>query len=324
MKRKYLYKFEWIYYYNIIFHDDEDEKISYTFSEIYNCYDEISLIHDIVFGLNFPYWGEIDKIKKMMTVLEMKIPIYFNKNPYMFNYFIASIRSLYFMNIYNENSKSLEKSFNDLEEKEQNYINKLVNIWKLRRSEKYMKKYSKIFLFYEYLNQLRENKRNDLIEDIKNLVLDSKEEMIEYIKEQGNSNIISFLFEKYFVYYFNDTFVYSKKISFDNNIDNLLFDGFFSFNEIDFYFLNYYIGMVLKESRINGIFDTCFEIPKRNFLKLFNDALFIMSNYTKSKFQQVTTTSRVWINFLENCETNHVNIEKKYRTLIIQHKILLD
>ena len=119
----------------------------------------------------------------------------------MYGHLIAAIRNLYSqMPIYIYNDEVNLKThhlnnqltpFDKLKEVEQNHINKIIKSWKKTRSNKeYMKKIAEIYMFYEYLKNLKEKKRYDLIKEVDiHLKHIEKEDIDEYIKEYGKKKL---------------------------------------------------------------------------------------------------------------------------------------
>lgn len=343
MKRKYLCFFEWIVDFNGYLADSEGVAVYYNFEEIYEFRDKIENVYNIVMKLQFPFINEKEKIKRMFSDLNIKLPAYFQKNDYMYAHLIAAIRCLYVQELYSDHPDTFDDRlrsdffieekdgkeeenivhFDKLSEEDQKHIDKAVNAWKKKRSRKYMEKIARIRMFYEYMQELNDKKRNDLIQELDSfLCCITEEDIDDYVRDVGERNMAMFFYRKFFVHYFDnrkeEKFVLKseKDIILSNSMEDVLEEGLIDWSEVDHYFYNVYWKHIMVIAERNGVFDHIFEIKKKDFLDFYNSYITNSNYFMRSRSKKLDSRSRTWTNFLENCEKKHL-IKKDHHKLTI-------
>jgi predicted transcriptional regulator len=336
MKRKISNIFEWVTQFGGYLQDSNGNPFYYSFDEIYRYREKINNIYEIVMKLRFPKFNETEKIKRMFSDLDIKLPLYFQKHEYMYAHLIAAIRYLYSKEMYieehtdNEEARYIFFSYvkrvlgekaeylESITTEEQSYIDKAVRSWKVKRNKDYMCKIARIYMFFEYTKEIREKKRHDLIEDLEiYLRYTTREDVEEYIKEWGEKNIAIFFYKEYFFHYFDNRkeahfeYAQEKTIVMTNSVEDLLFDSFYGWNGLDFYLYHIYLKYIGKS----------LVIKKKDFLDMYNRYISNENHPMHTNSKKISTKDRLWTNFLENCEINHHFIEKGHHTLTIKHKL---
>ena len=347
MKRKYLNIFEWLSSIDGTLTDMDGNEIYYNFAEIYQFKDKIRNIYNVLMKMSFPQIYEKEKIKRIFQDLDITLPGYFEKKEYMYSHLMSAIRCLYAQHIHaigdDKSAESatfykdtLEKKnpchFDQLSKEEQRHIEKAVSSWKLKRSTSYMENIARVYLFYQYLDMLKQGETHDLIKEIGEYLKHiTEEDVVDYIKEYGSRNMVAFFYKEYFVYYFLNekkqalfTIKEDHAIVVENSVEEILFDCFSEWKEIDFFFINVYMKHILQIVKEQNVEGNIFKIQKKEFLTFYNK--YITSNaytnyFLRGNLKELNERSRTWTNFLATCTDNHPLILKEHHHLLIKHKL---